>query len=89
MMHLLTGTELQRGDLLQLLETAEQLRQNRAKGELSQALRGKTLALMFEKPSLRTHLSFSVAMRELGGSDDYREGVAAFMGKRPPSFTGR
>lgn len=27
--------------------------------------------------------------RELGASDDYREGVAAFLARRPPRFTGR
>ncbi len=67
MKHFLTGTELQKGDLLQLLDEAEQLRLDREKGKLSEMLKGKTLALLFEKPSLRTHLSFSVAMRELGG----------------------
>ncbi|HEY8278255.1 MAG TPA: ornithine carbamoyltransferase [Bdellovibrionota bacterium] len=67
MMHFLTGTELQRGDLLALLDSAEQLKKDREKGKLSNELKGKTLAMMFEKPSLRTHLSFSVAMQELGG----------------------
>lgn len=66
-MNFLTGTEFPRGDLLALLDSAEQLRLERAKGKLSDELRGKTLALMFEKPSLRTHMSFCVAMRELGG----------------------
>lgn len=66
-MHFLTGTELPRGDLLALLDKAEALRRERAAGTFSQELKGKTLALMFEKPSLRTHMSFSVAMRELGG----------------------
>jgi len=67
MQHFLTGTELGRGDLLALLDHADQLKQERASGKLSRELEGKTLALMFEKPSLRTHLSFAVAMRELGG----------------------
>lgn len=67
MKHFLTGTELGRGDLLQLLDQADQLKKDRAQGKLSKQLQGQTLALMFEKPSLRTHLSFAVAMRELGG----------------------
>lgn len=67
MQHFLTGTELGRGDLLALLDHADQLKKDRAACRLSQELKGKTLALMFEKPSLRTHLSFAVAMRELGG----------------------
>ncbi len=67
MRHFLTGTELGRGDLLRLLDEAEHLRIQREKGLLANDCAGKTLALLFEKPSLRTHLSFSVAMRELGG----------------------
>ncbi|MGZ3703137.1 MAG: ornithine carbamoyltransferase, partial [Bdellovibrionota bacterium] len=68
MQHFLTGAELGRGDLLALLDQADQLKKDRESGKLSTELQGKTLALMFEKPSLRTHLSFSVAMRELGGN---------------------
>jgi len=67
MRHFLTGTELPRGDILRLLDVAEQLRLDRLAGKASEALKGKTLALLFEKPSLRTHMSFSVAARELGG----------------------
>jgi ornithine carbamoyltransferase len=65
MKHFLTGAELGRGDLLSLLESAEYLKKNRSTH--AKPLAGKTVALMFEKPSLRTHLSFSVAVRELGG----------------------
>lgn len=67
MKHFLTGLELGRGDLLELLDKAEALRIEREKGQLREDLKGKVLAMMFEKPSLRTHLSFSVAMKELGG----------------------
>jgi ornithine carbamoyltransferase len=67
MKHFLTGTELGKGDLLKLLDLAEKLKFDREQGKHLNVLKGKTIALMFEKPSLRTHLSFSVAVRELGG----------------------
>jgi len=67
MKHFLTGTELGKGDLLELLDLADQLKLDRENGKYSSELKGKTIALMFEKPSLRTHLSFAVAVRELGG----------------------
>jgi len=54
--------------LLKLLELGDELRAERKAGKTRQDLRGKSLALLFEKPSLRTHLSFSLAMQELGGS---------------------
>lgn len=65
--HFLTGGELNPGDLIALLNLAEKLKQERASGNLKTSLQGKTLGLLFEKPSLRTHFSFSVAMKELGG----------------------
>jgi ornithine carbamoyltransferase len=40
-------------------------------GKFNQALRGKTLALIFEKPSNRTYVSFSVGMYQLGGNAIY------------------
>lgn len=66
--HFLTGLELAPGDLLKLLNLADQLKAERDSGKLRQDLAGKNLALLFEKPSLRTHLSFSLAMKELGGN---------------------
>ncbi len=67
-MHYLTGTELNSVEMRGLIDLADTLRNERAQGVVRRDLAGKSLALLFEKPSLRTHVSFTVAMQELGGS---------------------
>ncbi len=67
-MHFLTGEELSQSELLDLIQTAEKLRVNReAYGRLD-FLQNKTVALLFDKPSLRTRVSFTVGVQELGGN---------------------
>lgn len=66
--HCLTGTELSRTELSDLLFLAESCREQRLAGFTRDDLRGKTIVLLFEKPSLRTRVSFTVAVQELGGN---------------------
>lgn len=65
--HFLTGEELTQTELLDLLYHAEKLQETRGTFTLSEPLKDKTIALVFEKPSLRTRLSFTVGIQELGG----------------------
>lgn len=85
--HFLTGTEFQPGDLKALLNLADQLKKERDAGKLRKDFAGKSIALMFEKPSLRTHLSFSLAMKELGG--DVVESFSLNRKKEEPEDVGR
>jgi ornithine carbamoyltransferase len=62
--HLLTGTELDRDELHALLDRADALK---AAPLSSRALEGRSIALIFEKPSTRTRLSFEAGIFELGG----------------------
>ena len=64
----LTGEELDRGDLLALLDRAEELKRGRERGEGRESLAGRSVALIFEKPSTRTRLSFEVGVAELGAT---------------------
>ena len=52
--------------------------------DASTLLAGKTLALLFEKPSLRTRVSFDVAIRELGGHCIYLSPPEVGLGSREP-----
>ena len=62
--HFLTGGELTSDELERLLDRAAELKANR---HGSQALSGRSVALIFEKPSTRTRISFEVGINELGG----------------------
>lgn len=62
--HLLTGAELDRDELLGLLDRADALK---AAPLSSRALEGRSVALIFEQPSTRTRLSFEAGVFELGG----------------------
>ena len=63
----LTFSELAPDDLDSILGLAARLKQGRSLGLGSGALRGKSVAMIFEKPSTRTRVSFQVAVDELGG----------------------
>jgi ornithine carbamoyltransferase len=62
--HFLTGEELTSDELDGLLERAIELKRDRL---VSRALEGRSVALIFDKPSTRTRLSFEVGVHELGG----------------------
>jgi ornithine carbamoyltransferase len=66
--HIQTGTEILPGELGGLLDLAIELKRERKKGLGRDWLTGRSLAMVFDKPSLRTRFSFSVAMSELGGT---------------------
>lgn len=71
--------------LNELLELSAALKSLYKGGSRDLCLAGKTLAMLFEKPSLRTRVSFQVAMRDLGGSSIYvkPEDIGG-IGKREP-----
>ncbi|MFL2635990.1 MAG: ornithine carbamoyltransferase [Tepidiformaceae bacterium] len=75
--HLLASYDLQAEEVDFLLKSASALKSNP-----SRILEGKQLALLFEKPSLRTRVSFQVAMRYLGGETTYLAPQEVGLGER-------
>jgi hypothetical protein len=69
---LLRDLDLTDGELLYLLDLAAEVKQS--PGDYAQALAGKSIALLFEKPSLRTKLTFELAIHQLGGGSVFIEG---------------
>ena len=81
MRHLIDINILEEGIPKKLLETAKYYK-TKGRGLLEGApLLGRTLAMIFEKPSTRTRISFEVAMTELGGSAIYLDSKSMQMGR--------
>lgn len=74
-----TATEIE-----YLLSLAGELKQRQKSGDFVRPLTGKTLALLFHKPSLRTRASFEVGMVQLGGSSTYLQNQDIKIGDREP-----
>ena len=69
--HLITVADLSLNDIDNIFKMAKEMKSSLAGGEVIKPLEGKTLAIVFEKSSLRTRVSFDVAMRQLGGGSIY------------------
>jgi ornithine carbamoyltransferase len=77
--HLLSSADLSGEEFSFLLEVAAAL-----KAKPQRLLEGRQLALVFEKPSLRTRVSFQVGMRHLGGETIYLGPQEVGLGEREP-----
>jgi ornithine carbamoyltransferase len=64
---LLSVQDLTAEEVREILDLARHLKREHRAGLSHELLRGKTVALLFEKPSLRTRVTFEVGMRQLGG----------------------
>ncbi len=77
---LLDLSSLKKEEIISLLELADNIKKNPNK--YSNKLQGKTLLMIFEKPSLRTRVSFEVGMTKLGGHAIYYDIANSPMGMK-------
>jgi ornithine carbamoyltransferase len=82
MEHFLSIAALATDELWGLLKLARELKAEWQAGGNEPILQGKVLGMVFEKPSLRTRVSFEVAMLHLGGSALYLSPAEIQLGKR-------
>jgi ornithine carbamoyltransferase len=77
--HMCHDLELSSDALLRVLELASQMK--RTPQRYAKALAGRYLAILFEKPSLRTSVAFELAMKQMGGDSVMANGT---LGQREP-----
>jgi len=80
--HFLSITDFTPTEILRVLDMSLKIKKSPRK--FAKVLSGKTLAMIFEKPSLRTRVSFEVAMTQLGGHAIYLAPADIGLGVREP-----
>ena len=81
---LLKLLDLSKEEITHILNTADQLKYNQKHGIPHEHLKGKTLAMIFEKNSTRTRVSFEVGMQQLGGYPLYLNANDMQIGRGEP-----
>jgi len=79
--HFLDIAAVSAGDLRAILDNAKTRKSAQKSGTAGSPLAGKVLAMIFEKPSTRTRVSFDVAMRQLGGETIMLTGAEMQLGR--------
>lgn len=84
MQHLLKLSDLSREEITELLNLADQLKYEYKNGIAHKHLAGKTLAMIFEKSSTRTRVSFETGMYQLGGQALFLSASGLQIGRGEP-----
>jgi ornithine carbamoyltransferase len=82
MKHFLSVEDLERDEVTRLFRLTADLKSRIKAGDRATPLTGRTMALIFEKPSLRTRVTFEVGMVQLGGASVYLAAQEIGFGKR-------
>lgn len=82
MRHFLDLFDLSGAEILAIMDEADRLKRANRRGIRKPRLLGRVLGLIFDKPSLRTRVSFQTAMAQLGGSSLFLSGKEVGLGSR-------
>jgi len=82
--HFLSLNDLERRELERVIQRAIELKTEVRQGIVNQSLPGRVLAMIFEKSSTRTRVSFETAMAQLGGHAIYLSPTGSQMGRGEP-----
>jgi len=80
--HLLSMQDLSPSEIKAILDEAARLKEKLQQRESHELLKGKTLGMIFEKPSLRTRVTFETGMTQLGGHAIYLAPADIQLGER-------